>query len=98
MDGVASGDMFAEKIAEAINQSKCLLFFSSEYSNQSNWAIREVEYANKMNIKILTIAIDETPLNYELLFELGLRDTFNLNLNDNNNMEKLIKAINYLLD
>lgn len=98
MDGVASGDMFAEKIAETINQSKCLLFFSSEYSNQSNWAKREVEYANKMNIKILTIAIDETPLNYELLFELGLRDTFNLNLNDNNNMEKLIKAINYLLD
>lgn len=98
MDGIASGSEYANEIANTIKQSKCLLFFCSEHSNDSQWAMREVEIAQASNVRVLPIRIDNAPLSGELLFYLGTIDYFYFDLKRPENMEKLLVVVRHMVD
>ncbi len=99
MDNIASGDFFKENIINTINQSRCLLFFSSEHSNQSTWAIKEVCYAIDKNIKVMPVRLDNTPYNSSLLLDLATIDCIYLSEHNYDvAMERIINSLNHLLE
>ena len=57
-DGIYSGDQFIEKIPKAIDQSTIVLFFSSVHSNSSKWTLKEINYAQENEKKIIPIRLD----------------------------------------
>lgn len=57
-EGIYSGDVFAPIIAESIMLSKIFLFISTENSNASVWARREIAVAGEYNKKIIPIKYD----------------------------------------
>lgn len=80
MTRLQSGDEFVTTIIDSIKQSRALLFFASPNANNSSWARRELEYADKKGIKIIAILIN----NYQddwFLFEYGHKDALNYDVN-----------------
>ena len=63
MTRLQSGDEFVTTIIDSIKQSRALLFFASPNANNSSWARRELEYADKKGIKIIPkITEKENPI------------------------------------
>ena len=71
VDGIESGDEFKSKIAFAIKNSKLFLFFSSLASNESEWTVKEVNYAIKKKIPIIPIRLDNADYNDSVDFDLA---------------------------
>lgn len=69
-DGIESGDAFKQVIVKAIEQSKCVLFFSSFASNSSTWTAKEIGVAVYENKPIIPILIDDSKFNPEIKFDL----------------------------
>lgn len=70
IDGIESGDEFKRKIASAIRGSKVFLYFSSVSSNESEWTVKEVNYAIKKKIHIIPIKLDKADYNESVDFDL----------------------------
>lgn len=75
MDGIESDAQFADVIIKAINNAQVFLFMYSnshtdieDYAN--DWTIREINFAQKKNKRIVFVNIDKTPLTdwFELFF------------------------------
>ena len=98
MDGIASGDDYAQEIANAIQQSKCLLFFSSEHSNDSMWARNEVAFAANQDVKILSIRLDDTPYSDVIMYCLSSCSGFDSDLKSREDLEKLLEVVRHLVD
>lgn len=60
VEGIQSGALIENVYVEALDSSKCLLFFHSENSNNSQWAIRELEYAFRKDKTIVPIKLDDS--------------------------------------
>lgn len=71
VEGIQSGALFGEKIIDAIDQSKCLLYFHSVNSNNSQWAERELMYALDKNKTIVPIRLDDSDYSPSLRFKLA---------------------------
>ena len=90
MDGIASGaESFVSEIAKAINESSILLFFHSEHSERSEWAVRELNYADQMGKKCIILKADNKPMSGLFLFKYGTRNC--IDLNDRNQLNKLLE-------
>ncbi len=63
LDGISHGDMFAAKIAAAIEESRVLLLVSTKASNESKWTAREVAAAENIGHPIIPFKVDDTPYN-----------------------------------
>ena len=98
MDGIASGNLFKEIIVNAIQQSKCMLFFSSESSNSSSWAQKEVNYAVYNKKKIIPIRLDSAQYADSILFDLVGLDYFDFSLKRREDLEKLIDEARKWID
>lgn len=98
MDGFASGDLFFEKVSYTIQQSKCLLFFSSEHSNKSEWAEKEVLLAYKSNVKILPIKLDNTPYSKNLGASLAYVPWVYSDLKEREDLDKLVDTISMIME
>lgn len=98
MDEVAFGDNFAKSIAYAVRGSKCMIFFSSEHSNKSEWIERELEYANIAGVKILTIKLDDTPYSNRIMYAIGKMYCFESSLKKREDLEKILDVVRYLVD
>ena len=70
LDEIASVN-YGDLIIEAIRQSKCLLYFSSEHSNSSPFAAKEVIYATQNNVRVLPIRLDESRYPEDLIPVIG---------------------------
>lgn len=70
LDEIASVN-FGDMIIEAIRQSKCFLYFSSEYSNSSPFAAKEVIYATQNNIRVIPIRLDGSRYYEDLMPVIG---------------------------
>lgn len=70
-------------IIDAITESKCFLFFHSENSSKSNWALNELLFAIDYGKKVLPIMVDHTPLSGEMAFLLSHHNLFDLTDSDN---------------
>ena len=69
-NGIESGDAFKRVIVEAIEQSSCVLFFSSIASNNSKWTAKEIGVAVYENKCIIPILIDNSKYNPSVKFDL----------------------------
>lgn len=69
-DGIESGDAFKKVILRAIKESSIVLFFSSEFSNQSEWTAKEIGVAVKYKKHIIPIMLDSASFNEEVEFDL----------------------------
>lgn len=69
-DGIESGDAFKHVIVNAIEQSKVVLFFSSEDSNKSIWTSKEIGVAIYENKPIIPVKLDKAKYNSEIKFDL----------------------------
>ena len=77
-DAIVGGELVVEILAELIDCCHVLLFFGSNNSYQSKWAMKEVSYAfrEKKGQNILPVIIDPTPLpnSLKFLFHVSLRN------------------------
>lgn len=78
MDDIAGGMQYDEVIIDAIEDSKCFIFFHSENSSKSKWAYNELMFAINGHKKILPILIDQTPISGTLNIFLALYEKFDL--------------------
>lgn len=69
-DGIESGDVFKRIILQAIKNSAVVLFFSSQYSNQSSWTAKEIGVAMKYQKTVIPILLDSSNFNEEVEFDL----------------------------
>lgn len=69
-EGIYSGDEFSGKLAEAIDSSAIVLFFSSANSKVSEWSANEISYAMKYNKTIIPIKLDDTEFEKSLEIRL----------------------------
>ena len=79
-DGIYSGAEFVEVIANAIADSKMMLFVSSEHSNESIYTAGEIFEALENNQLIIPIKIDETKYNKKLRILLNPIDYIDFSL------------------
>ena len=98
MDGIASGTVYPDVILSAIQQSKCLLFFSSEHSNNSEWATKEVEYAITRKVKVIPIRIDDAPYSDRILLDLAGIDYYSSDFQRREDLEKLTDIVRHWVD
>lgn len=68
------GEDFPQEVKNAIENSKVMVFISSENSKQSEWVTREIKYALNHKIIVLPFKLDETEYNDSLAIYL---DTYN---------------------
>lgn len=94
-DGVESGDAFKSVIVKAIEDSACVLFFSSINSNLSKWTAKEIGVAVYENKYIIPIRLDKSKYNPEIKFDLINLDyiDFTDNAIRSEMIAKLIKAL-----
>lgn len=95
MDGIASGVRYNREIISAIQQSKCLLYFSSEHSNHSEWAKNEIRFADRIGKRILPIMLDDAPYSEDLILTLATKQYFDLRQRED--MDKLLNAVKEML-
>ena len=60
LDGIESASQFEDVIINAIDKSKAVIFFLSEHSMSSEFAKKEVRYANETNKKLIPVRIDDS--------------------------------------
>ena len=76
-EGIQSGDAFKRIILQAIKKSDVVLFFSSQYSNQSSWTAKEIGVAVKYKKHVIPILLDGSNYNEEVEFDLINLDFIN---------------------
>lgn len=92
-NGIESGDAFKRVIVKAIEQSTCVLFFSSTASNNSKWTAKEIGVAVYENKCIIPILMDNSKFNPEVKFDL-----INLDYIDLSNVKYHTEALERLLN
>lgn len=76
LQGIESGvPRFTESIVNGINNCEVFLFMRSAYSQKSEFAMRELNYATKRRKRVVIIHIDESNMSDEFEFMYGLSDT-----------------------
>lgn len=68
LDGIESGEQFANVIISAINRSDTLLFMMSEASMKSEWALDELDFAKRKRKRIVLVAIDDVEMTDKFYF------------------------------
>ena len=90
-DGIESGEEFQRVIVEAIENSKLVIFFSSESSNSSRWSNKEIALAINENKYIIPIRLDSSSYNNNIKF--GLIDVDYVDLTDSTNYDENIQRL-----
>ena len=92
-DGIYTGDNFAPKIAEAINDASVFVFVSSENSNSSKWVQNEVGVALEFRKPILPIKCDYSPYATSVIMYLATLDFCDYRNNSDKAIEKLVNSV-----
>lgn len=91
LSGIDSGTKFVRVIVAAINKSDIFLFFLSKNSLQSEYALREINYAKNHKKRIVLINIDNSKLDGE--FEFLYSDRDQIDYSSPEQKEKLFRNI-----
>ncbi len=73
-NGIESGEEFEEKIVNAIDEVKVVLFFVSDHSMASPYAKMEINYAYNTQKKVVPVVLDGGQLRGWFLFKFGSMD------------------------
>lgn len=90
-EGIYSGSEFVEVIANAIADSKMMIFVSSEHSNESIYTAGEIFEAIENNQLIIPIKIDGSKYNKK--FKLLLNPLDYIDFSKNDALTDLLKAV-----
>lgn len=96
VNGIESGDAFRSIIVNAISESRIVLFFSSQSSNNSPFVIGEISLAKKYEKRIIPIKLDTSEYNTELILDLVNLDY--IDLQDTSQISNAIVRITKTLD
>lgn len=95
VEGIQSGASYKDSLVEAIDASKCLLFFHSENSNNSQWAEKELQYALHKDKTIVPIKLDESDYSPSLRLELAALDYIEVRRpEDSTRIVEILKTMN----
>ena len=89
--GIESGDEFEDKIITAIDNSSYLMFALSDNAIQSNYAKKEVMYAQATEIKVIPLLLKDSQLKGWFLFNFGRIDC--IDSTNSIQMEKLVRNL-----
>lgn len=94
-DGIESGDAFKSVIVSAIEESNLFLFVSSQYSNLSEWTVKEVNTAIYKKKHIIPVKLDNTEYNASILFDLVGLDYIDMTNPEMKNemMSRLLRSV-----
>lgn len=92
-EGIYSGDEFLEAILSNIENSGCVVFVSTEASNQSKWTSKEIHLALQEGKRIIPIICSNTSFNKSLRLLLADIDFIDVRVNPNQGMIRLINAV-----
>lgn len=81
IDGIESGDEFADKIIDAIDNSEIVLFAVSDSAIESPWTKKEVTYAANCNKRIIPLLLKDAQLKGWYLFNYGTVDCIDVTNN-----------------
>lgn len=93
VDGVYSGDAFADIIARQIEAAKVFLFISSENSNSSVWTSREIATANYYNKRIIPFNYDNSHYHSSSVIYLANLNRIDYQPNHEMAFESLVSSI-----
>jgi formylglycine-generating enzyme required for sulfatase activity len=74
LNGIESGDEFKRVIITAINRHTVVLFMLSENSQKSPWALKELNFAEKKNKKVVLVNIDGCEMTDDFAFDFSDHD------------------------
>ena len=95
MDGIYHGDLFKEKIVDAIDESCVFLFFSSKNSNKSSWTAKEIGIASSHNKTIIPVKLDSTQYHKSVEFDICNLDyvDYSIEQSQDEGIRKLIESV-----
>lgn len=96
-DGIFSSYDFKEVIEKAIENTKIVIFLSSALSNQSDYVKKEIQYAIKLNKRIIPIMLDNAPFANGIRMDLTTVDQVVDYANQEEFQKKLKTSIDYIL-
>ena len=82
---------FTKDIINGINNCKVFLFMLSKNSQESKYALRELDYAEKKNKQVVLVYVDNCEMNDEFQFRYGMSDT--IDWNDKLQRDKLLRDL-----
>lgn len=87
LDGIESDAQFVNVIINAIDRAEIMLFMYSHLHTQikdfeKDWTIRELDYANEENKRIVFVNLDESPLKGWFKFMYGKKQQVSANSED----------------
>lgn len=78
LKAIESGSkQFTKDIVDGINNCEVFLFMLSEHSQKTEFALRELEFANEKKKRVVIVNINYCQLNDEFQFMYGLSDRIN---------------------
>lgn len=95
-EGISCGENYKDRIVDAIDNSKTVVFLSSENSNSSDYVVREIEYAVNMKKPVAIVSLDDAQLAKSLRYDLS--NINHLNYKDSDFEEQLLTGIAFFLD
>lgn len=100
IDGIESDAQFKSVIIKAINECEIMLFMYSKLHSQivdfeKDWTIKEINFAQKKEKRIVFVNIDGTPLTDEFEFDFGTKQQ--VDAQNPTSIRKLIKDISLWL-
>jgi formylglycine-generating enzyme required for sulfatase activity/predicted nucleic acid-binding Zn ribbon protein len=96
LNGIESGDEFKKVIITAINRHTVVLFMLSENSQQSPWALKELNFAEKKNKKVVLVNIDGCEMTDDFAFDFSDHDI--IDFDNALQHDKLIRDLRDWLD
>ena len=96
LNGIESGDEFKKVIISAINRHTVVLFMLSENSQNSPWALKELNFAEKKNKKVVLVNIDGCEMTDDFAFDFSDHDI--IDFDNALQHDKLIRDLRDWLD
>lgn len=95
---IYSSAEFQPKIVDAINDSKILLFISSEHSNKSEWTPGEIQEAKDKKIPIIPFKIDDKPYSSNIRLSLNTLHFIDYTINQDQALVDLVNDIHKIIE
>lgn len=95
-NGIFSSNNYKTMIEDAIENTKAVVFLSSENSNKSEYVRKEIGYAVKLKKPIIPIMLDQTPFGEGLRLDLSDVDQVDYS-NYEDGLRKLRMSMDYIL-
>lgn len=92
-EGIYSGDEFPEVILSNIEDSGCMVFVSTEASNESKWTSKEIHLALQEGKRIIPLICDDTRFNKSVRLLLADIDYIDLRVNPTKGIDRLVSAV-----